>query len=80
MDKYAEEPPYYAAEAYDIIKIYARVMQKGINSEIIKSNLYGLKDFEGASGIITFDENGDCIKPFEIGQVQDRKLVPLKII
>jgi branched-chain amino acid transport system substrate-binding protein len=78
--KYGAEPPYYAVEAYDIIKIYDSVIKDKKDLETIKSNLYTLKDFQGASGIITFDENGDVVKPFEIGQVQNGSLTPIKVI
>jgi len=75
---YGEEPPYYSAEAYDIIKLYAEAMKDGTDGETIKKNLYAIKNYEGASGIITFDEKGEVVKPFEIGQVQNMKLVKLK--
>ncbi len=53
-------------------------MKDGTDSETIKNNLYAIKNYEGASGMITFDENGEVVKPFEIGQVQDMKLVKIK--
>ncbi len=80
QEEYGEEAPYYSVEAYDIIKLYEIAMKDGIDSEKIKNNLYAIENFEGASGMITFDEKGDCIKPFEIGEVQNRELVTIKII
>jgi len=49
-----------APQAYDAVHIIANVMKKvGTNSELIKNELYNVKDYKGASGTITFDENGD---------------------
>lgn len=75
---YGVDAPYYAAEAYDAVKLYAQAMVK--EPKDVKSGLYEIKNFEGVSGTITFDLNGDVKKPFEIGQVQDMKLVKIKEI
>jgi branched-chain amino acid transport system substrate-binding protein len=47
-------------QAYDAIHIIADVMKEvGTDPEDIKNELYNVKDYEGVSGTITFDENGD---------------------
>jgi branched-chain amino acid transport system substrate-binding protein len=79
-EKYNQDPVFFAAEAYDVINLYAKVLEEGTSSESIKNNLYKIKDYEGASGKITFDENGDVIKPFEIGQIQNLEPVTIKIV
>lgn len=63
--KYGVEPPLFAAEGYDIIFILKKIIEDNINinSEMIKNALYKIKDYQGASGVISFDENGDVVKP-----------------
>lgn len=78
--KYGIDPAYYSVEAYDIMKIYDSVVKSKKDVKTVRSNLYNLKNFQGASGIITFDANGDVVKPFEIGEVQNRVLVKIKNI
>lgn len=80
MESYGNEAPYYSAEAYDIVMVYAEVLKKDSNLNNLKKNLYTIKDFKGVSGTITFDENGDVLKPFEIGEIQGGELVALKIV
>lgn len=45
---------------YDAAKIVGEVLKKvGNNGTAIKNELYNVKDYNGASGKITFDKNGD---------------------
>jgi branched-chain amino acid transport system substrate-binding protein len=70
-EKYGRDPETFAAESYDTIKLLAAIMksQPNISSESIKTGLYATKNYEGASGVITFDENGDVIKPMAIKKI-----------
>lgn len=69
---YGELPALYAAEGYDAAKLLAAAMQN-TKSEIdvssIREYLYTVHDYPGASGIITFDHNGDVLKPFAIKRI-----------
>lgn len=57
---YNEEPKNSAAQAYDAVKILADAMKnKGVNSADIASGLFEIQGYQGASGEITMDENGD---------------------
>ncbi|MBU4536459.1 hypothetical protein KJ603_00260 [Patescibacteria group bacterium] len=70
----------YVAEGYDAIKLFEIALKDGIDSEKIKANLYAIKDYQGVSGNITFDENGDVIKPFVINIMENGVLVELEEI
>jgi branched-chain amino acid transport system substrate-binding protein len=63
--KFQEEPGITADAAYDALKLLTLCINKvGNNGEKIRNCLIGIKNYEGASGLITFDENGDITKPF----------------
>ena len=68
--KYDKKPELFAAEAYDIIYLVAAAIEaypeKVVSAELIRDYLYTIKDYMGVSGTITFDENGDVIKPMAI--------------
>lgn len=70
QQKYNSETELFAAEAYDIIHLIANAIKANPDSEItpniIKSFLYQTKGYAGASGMITFDSNGDVLKPMAI--------------
>lgn len=62
-DKYGENPGTYAAYGYDAaLVILDAVKNVGTDRTAIKDYLYTVKDFEGATGTFSFDENGDVIK------------------
>ena len=54
----------YAADAYDAVKLLADAIESvGNSGPKIKDYLYGVKDYPGAGGITTFDEDGAVVKP-----------------
>jgi branched-chain amino acid transport system substrate-binding protein len=65
--KYGEEPDVNAAGAYDAVKILAmcisKVVARGLplTGDNIKQEMERVKDYHGATGTTTFDENGDPI-------------------
>ncbi len=62
---------------YDLMKIYKEAYEKvGSNdTDKISEYLYGLKLWDGASGKITFDQNGDVISlPYAIQKIKDKKV------
>ena len=76
-----EEAPFptYMAGAYDIVYLIADAIRKyGYDSEKIKNSLYSVKNYDGAIGKVTIDQNGDPIMEYNIKQVRDGKLVILK--
>ncbi len=76
--KFGEEPGPFAAQAYDAFKALAIVIKEGAQTgEEIKNALYNL-EFSGASGSISFDENGDVAGNYDLYQVKDGKFVKLE--
>jgi branched-chain amino acid transport system substrate-binding protein len=65
-------PDWFAASAYDVIKLAAEAAtQAGSNDrEAINEALAELGTYEGITGAITFDENGDVLKPLNIVVVE----------
>lgn len=62
-EKYNEEPGTYAAYTYDAANIVLEAMKKGaVDRKAIMEYLTTLKDYKGATGVTSFDANGDCIK------------------
>ena len=60
--------------------IYGALLKHRSDLDTLKERLYALKNFNGASGTISFDDNGDVTKPFEIGQIRNSKLETITIV
>ncbi|HLC49112.1 MAG TPA: ABC transporter substrate-binding protein [Candidatus Andersenbacteria bacterium] len=77
--KYNEEPGpqhQYSARAYDALKIiYSLIQQCSTDTECIKSELFKVKDYKGAGGTISLDENGDIVSNFYLQVVRNGKFV-----
>lgn len=72
--KYGKIPDLYAANGFDAVYLLKSAIENSENSgEEIKKALYKMKAFEGANGKISFDENGDVIKPLTVKQVVNGK-------
>lgn len=71
LSKYHEDPPALADAGYDAIMLYKHAIELGggYDGRSIKLGLMKLGKYEGASGFIEFDENGDVHKPIEIKAV-----------
>lgn len=62
-EKYGQEPDIWAAYAYDAANIlFEAIKNAGEDRKKINDYMTTLKGFEGATGITTFDQNGDCMK------------------
>lgn len=60
--KYNSKPDTYAAYAYVATSVIIKAIQeKGADRESIKSYLETLKDYKSATGVISFDKNGDVV-------------------
>lgn len=76
-----EEPefPSFIATAYDAVYLIKDAIAKhGYDSEKIRDYLYAVKDYSGAAGKITMDENGDPIMEYSVKQVKNGELFILK--
>lgn len=59
---YNKEPDTYAAYAFDATSVIIEaIKQKGADRESVKSYLSTLEGFQGATGTISFDKNGDVM-------------------
>jgi len=69
-------PDWFAANSYDVIMLAAQAAKNaGSNDRTAINNALGsIGTYEGISGPITFDENGDVVKPLTIVVVQDGAL------
>ncbi len=69
--------PGYMSGAYDIVYLIADAIGKnGYDSEKIRDYLYAVKDYDGAVGKLTLDQNGDTIMDYSILQVKNGVFVP----
>jgi len=58
---------FWSAEAYDAVRLLASIMSRcGTEIEQVKRCLYDTKDYEGASGTIGFDKNGDGVRHYQL--------------
>jgi branched-chain amino acid transport system substrate-binding protein len=77
--KFNKAPDFYAASTYDATKVILYTLSKTPNnSESIKDFLYKIKNFQGVTGMIEFDKNGDVTQPFSIKIIKDGKFEFLK--
>jgi branched-chain amino acid transport system substrate-binding protein len=69
-------PDWFAANSYDVIMLAAQAATNaGSNDRTALNDALGsIGTYEGISGPITFDENGDVVKPLTIVIVQDGAL------
>ena len=83
-NRFNEEPNLFAPEAYDAVMIIAKQLsvlmkdKKDISAKNLESILYNVSNFDGASGLISFDKNGDVIKPLDIKRIENLMPVVVK--
>jgi branched-chain amino acid transport system substrate-binding protein len=72
--KFGKKPELFAAEGYDIVRLVGQAIaaakDKPVSGPGIRDFLYQVRDYAGASGRITFDSNGDVVKPFAIRTIE----------
>lgn len=73
--KYGTLPAMNAALGYDAYMLILDAIERARSKDPIKINnaIRSTKNFEGVSGFITIDENGNAIKPVVIVQVKNGK-------
>ena len=69
--KFNRDPELFAAEAYDAVMLIRKsIAESGqTSSEAIKAGLHKTVNYDGASGTISFDSNGDVTKPMVIKRI-----------
>jgi len=75
--KYGKAPGITSDVGYDAVKMIVKAIElsKGSSGDDIKKGLNMLKDFPGASGVMTFDENGDVHKPMGIKVIKNGEFI-----
>lgn len=77
-ERFKREPGVCSDTGYDALKIIVWAMnQAGVSGPEIQKQLLMVKDFPGAAGLTTFDQNGDVIKPFIFKTVRQGKFIQL---
>ncbi len=74
------DTPVCVPQAYDNVKLIANAMRKvGPDAAKVKAELYKVQDYQGVSGTISFDGNGDLKEAtYVVKEVQDGKAVVLQ--
>ncbi|MDD5163155.1 MAG: ABC transporter substrate-binding protein [Candidatus ainarchaeum sp.] len=76
LAKFGEENEAGSAICYDTLYILSNCFEKvGTETEKAKQCLYDTQNFDGASGTISFDKNGDVTKNFIIKTIKNGKFV-----
>jgi len=69
-------PSYYAALGYDNVSIAVEVLKKNnFKLENINKRFFEVQNFNGVTGNISFNENGDVIKPVILKTVKNGRFV-----
>lgn len=77
QEQYGRMPDYIAAEAYDALRLVAKAAnQCSADTNCMKENLLKTKDFPGACGALTFDENGDVFYDYALKTIKNGQFVP----
>jgi branched-chain amino acid transport system substrate-binding protein len=76
-ERYGKAPELFAAEAYDVVMLIFNILNASpaLTPDALKDGLYRTQGYAGASGMISFDQNGDVLKPMAIKQIKDGKPV-----
>ena len=77
-EKYGEPHTAYFTEVYDAVMLAIEAIEQSNGSkEDIKDKLYEVsKSYQGVSGNVQFDENGDVSRPILIKQIRNGEFVP----
>lgn len=68
----------WTAESYDGVLLLADLINRcGPDKDAVKRCLYNVRNYEGVSGSISIDANGDGIRPYVIKEVKEGKIVQL---
>ena len=72
--KYNKEPEILSDVGYDAANLSIYAISKGArNADEVRKIFLQMTNYEGASGIIKFDENGDVHKPMVIKEIRNGK-------
>lgn len=70
--EYGSEPSIFEANAYDAVMLLAVAIAKvGVSTDRIADHLASIKNYDGASGTISFGPDREVVKPVSIKVVRD---------
>ena len=73
---FGEEPDAGAANSYDAAYLLSHCLEQfGDISDLVKSCLYKVKNYHGASGRFSIDQNGDAIKELFVKTIRNGKFL-----
>ena len=77
--KYNKKPGIVCDTGFDAVKMIVRAVEiaGGFSGIDIKRGLYAIRDFHGASGIMSFDSSGDIEKIMRMKTVQNSEFVDI---
>lgn len=80
--KYNKEPAAVTALAYDAYLILVKAIEAAGSADPveIQKALVATKDFQGAAGVVNFDENGDAVKSAVLKTVKDGKFTFMDVV
>ncbi len=80
--KYGEEPDSMAALGYDSLQVLADAIQRAGSTDAakVRDALAQTKDFSGATGTITLDQDRNASKPAAIMTIKDGKFEQLTVV
>lgn len=75
LELYKEGYDQNAPQAYDTIYLIAEAVKRAgkLDREAIRNEIAATKDFDGISGVMSFDENGEIIKDILMVEIRDGK-------
>lgn len=69
----------YTGEPYDTVQILSKAIAFcGENVDCVKQQLYKVRNYSGASGIISFNSKGDVDRDYVLRKIFDKKIVEIK--
>lgn len=75
--KYGSKPNVFSDAVYDAINlIFEAIESKGLEIDKIREYLENIKNYQGATGIISFDENRDIKQDYTIKTIKNGQFVP----
>jgi len=79
--EYSKKPGIFTAEIYDAMNIVLSSYKKTIKSgAALIDSLKTVNNFDGASGVISFDKNGDVHKPIAIYRYSNKTPNPIFVV
>ena len=74
--RFNDRPTYFAALGYDAARVAIQALRtSGFDQNRVKDNLYKIHNFPGVTGNISFDRNGDVVKPVTLKTVRGGRFV-----